>query len=175
VAVESLLVLFVVSPERFRDEELLEPLRAVQAAGHAVSVGSTRACMATGMLGARVPAASIRELAGRDWDALVIVGGSGAPDHLWASEPLLAVVRRLHAAGRPVAAICLSAAVLARAGVLAGRRATVYPSPRAVIELKRGGATYVREAVVADGPILTASGTEAAVAFGAALVQRLEP
>ncbi len=44
-----------------------------------------------------------------------------------------------------------------------------------LIELKRGGATYVREPVVRDGTILTASGPEASEAFGAALVQLVEP
>lgn len=167
-------ILFVIAPERFRDEELLEPKRALEAAGHAVTVASTRKGAASGMLGARVIAAvTVSEARADDFDALAIAGGAGAPDHLWSSAPLLGLVKAFHAAGKPVAAICLSGAVLARAGVLAGRRATVYPAPRAVLELKRGGATYVDDPVVADGILLTASGPEAAPAFGAALVQLL--
>jgi protease I len=72
-----------------------------------------------------------------------------------------------------VAAICLAGAVLARSGVLRGRRATVYPLPRAVLELKKAGATYVGEPVVVDGPVITASGPEAAAEFGAALITHL--
>ena len=64
--------------------------------------------------------------------------------------------------------------MLARAGVLAGKRATAYPAQSAIIELKRGGATYVVEPVVRDGTIVTASGPEAAAAFGAALATLLE-
>lgn len=165
-------ILFVVAPERFRDEELLEPRKALEAAGHAVTIASTRPCTASGMLGAKVQAVGFAEIAGQNWDAIVVVGGSGSPDHLWDFEPLLAAVRNHKGI---TAGICLSGAVLARAGVLAGTRATVYPSPRAIAELKRGGAAYVDEPVVQDGRILTASGPEAAPAFGSALVQLLGP
>jgi protease I len=169
-------ILYIIAPERFRDEELAEPRRALEAAGHRVTVASTRAGEATGMLGARVkPDATIARLSGGDFDALAIAGGAGAPQHLWDSAPLAALVAGAHAAGKPLAAICLAPPVLARAGVLAGRRATTFPSDRALLELKRGGATYVREFVVRDGTILTASGPEATEAFGAALVQLVGP
>ncbi len=122
------------------------------------------------MLGATVPIRqTIRQIANDPIDILVLIGGAGSPDHLWSHEPLVSLVRRQAAGAGLLAAICLSGAVLARAGVLAGKRATVYPGARAILELKRGGATYVREAVVQDGMILTASGPEAATAFGAAL------
>lgn len=165
-------ILFVIAPERFRDEELLEPRKALEAAGHVITITSTRPCTASGMLGARVPAAGFADVTNQDWDAIVVVGGSGSPDHLWDFEPLLAAIRNHKGV---TAAICLSGAVLARAGVLAGRRATVYASSRALAELKRGGAAYVDEPVVQDGRLLTASGPEAAPAFGAALVQLLGP
>jgi protease I len=165
-------VLFVIAPERFRDEELIEPRKALEAAGHVITIASTRPCTAAGMLGASVSAAGFSEVASQNWDAIVVVGGSGSPDHLWTFEPLLAAIRNHKGV---TAAICLSGAVLARAGVLAGKRATVYASPRAIAELKRGGAAYVDEPVVHDGRILTASGPEAAAAFGSALVQLLGP
>jgi protease I len=164
-------VLIVVAPERFRDEELAEPKRALEAAGHIVTVTSTRPGVATGTLGARVTVAtSLALLDAADFDALVIAGGAGAPTHLWDDEPLRALVRSMHAAGKPIGAICLAPPVLARAGVLSGKRACTFPDPRAIIELKRGGATCGAEPVVSDGTIVTGNGPEAAAAFGAALV-----
>jgi protease I len=128
------------------------------------------------MLGAReAVATTVAQVRPEDCDALVIVGGAGAPLHLWEPEPLRALVRAVHAAGRPVGAICLSPPVLARAGILLGRRATCYPSAHALLELKRGGATPVKEPVVRDGTVVTASGPEAAGAFGDALAQLLVP
>jgi protease I len=164
----------VIAPERFRDEELLEPKRVLEQHGVAVTVASTRAGAAEGMLGARVVIdCTVRQADAARYDALAIAGGAGSPAHLWDSAPLLALVQSFLAAGKTVAAICLSGAVLARAGVLGGKRATVYPVPRALLELKRAGATYVAEPVVVDGLIVTASGPEAAAAFGAVLTTHL--
>jgi protease I len=169
-------VLAVIAPERFRDEELAAPKHALEAAGHRVTVASTRAGAATGMLGAVVtPDVTLAQVDAAAVDALWIAGGAGAPAHLWDCGPLATLVRKVHAAGKPVAAICLAPPVLARAGVLAGCRATTFPTDRAILELKRGGAEYVREPVVRDGTTLTASGPEAAAAFGAELVNLLRP
>lgn len=169
-------VVIVIAPERFRDEELDAPRRALEAAGHRVTIASTRTGEATGMLGARVRVGTmIGAVRAEECDALVLAGGAGAPAHLWDCEPLRALVTAVHAAGKPVGAICLSPPVLARAGILAGKRATCYPTERAVLELKRGGATPVKEAVVRDGTIVTASGPEAAADFGDTLVQLLAP
>lgn len=166
--------MFVIAPERFRDEELLEPQRALEQRGVAVTVASTRPGAATGMLGARVKVAgTVQQASAEEYDALAIVGGAGSPTHLWDSAPVRALVKAFHQAGKPVAAICLSGAVLARAGVLEGKRATVFPAERAILELKRGGAKYVSEPVVVDGRIITASGPEAAAAFGTALITQL--
>jgi len=164
-------VLIVIAPERFCDEELAEPKRALEAAGHTVTITSSRPGPARGMHGAQVDiASSLSQLDGGDFDALVIVGGDGAPHHLWSHAPLEALVRAVHASGKPIAAICLAPPVLARAGMLNGKRATTFPDPRAIIELKRGGACYVDEPVVPDGTIVTGNGPDAATAFGAALV-----
>jgi protease I len=167
-------ILFVIAPERYRDEELAVPRAALIAAGHDVTVASTRAGEARGMLGAReIVTHTVAGETAASFDAIAILGGSGAPEHLWSSEPLRALVRAMHAAGKPVAAICLAPPVLARAGILMDRRATTFPSARAILELKRGGATFVEEPVVQDGSIITGIGPEAAAEFGATLTHFL--
>jgi protease I len=167
-------VLFVIAPERFRDEELLEPKRILEQHGATVTVASTRSGTAVGMLGAKVTVdCTVQQADAASFDALALAGGAGCPVHLWDSEPLRALAKSLHAAGKPVGAICLSPPVLARAGILTGKRATTFPADRAILELKRGGATYVEEAVVLDGTIVTARGPEAAAAFGETLARLL--
>ncbi len=169
-------ILFVIAPERFRDEELLEPKRVLEQHGATVTVASTRSGTAVGMLGAKVIVdCTVQQADAAAYDALALAGGAGSPAHLWDSEPLRAMVKSFHAAGKPVGAICLSPPVLARAGILAGKRATTFPADRALVELKRGGATYVEEPVVLDGTIVTASGPEAAAAFGQTLARLLTP
>ncbi len=163
-------MLLVVAPERFRDEELLEPKRILEERGAAVTVASTRPGRARGMLGAGIRVdRTVTRVVAADFAALAIAGGAGAPAHLWDSEALQAIARALHAAGKPVGAICLSPPVLARAGLLAGKRATTFPADRAILELKRGGAAYVEAPVVVDGIVVTASGPAAAAAFGETL------
>jgi len=56
-----------------------------------------------------------------DYDALVLPGGR-APEYLRLNDEVLAIVRHFDAAGKPIAAICHAAQILAAAGVLKGRR-----------------------------------------------------
>ena len=76
-------------------------------------------------------------------------------------------------AGKPVGAICIAPCILAKAGVLKGRRATVFPGKEYTDILREGGATVVRAAVVEDGLLVTANGPNAAARFGDALIRAL--
>jgi protease I len=76
-------------------------------------------------------------------------------------------------AGKLVSAICLSPVVLARAGVLTGKRATVYRSADSVAEMRKGGANLRDEAIIADGIFITANGPAASRRFGEEIVSAL--
>ena len=167
-------VLFVIAPRDFRDEELTAPRNALEAAGAHVEVASPQAEPAIGMLGARVkPDRLLRDCKSADYDAIVVVGGAGSPAFLWDNPHLHTLLQEAQRATKVVAAICLSGGALARAGVLKGVRATVYETKDSLAALARGGARHVKEDVVIDGRIVTASGPQAAPAFGTALVEAL--
>ncbi|MDD3574201.1 MAG: DJ-1/PfpI family protein, partial [Methanospirillum sp.] len=68
--------------------------------------------------------------------------------------------------GKIVSAICLSSVVLAKAGVLKGKLATVWNDDAAIELLREGGATYKPEPIVTDGKVITANGPLAAGGFG---------
>ena len=70
-----------------------------------------------------------------------------------------------------LAAICFAPVTLARAGVLDGKRATVWKSEKG--QLTAAGAEYVAERVVTDGKLITGDGPTAAETFGKALVKAL--
>ena len=79
--------------------------------------------------------------------------------------------------GKILAAICIAPALLAKAGVLQDKKATVWSGPMdksPVNILKEGGAIYQNEDVVVDNNIITANGPEAAAKFGEALVRALK-
>jgi protease I len=62
-----------------------------------------------------------------DYDALMIPGGR-APEYLRLDERVLKLVRDFAAAGKPIAATCHGAQVLAAADVLRGKRCQAYPA-----------------------------------------------
>ena len=73
------------------------------------------------------------------------------------------------AAGKVVAAICLSTVVLAKAKLLDGREATVYFLPEALEELKAAGARYVQETLLIDNNVILAEGPPDSQRFGQAI------
>jgi len=168
-------IALVIAPEKFRDEELFVPKAAFEKAGYQTIVASTRIGTATGMLGRfAIATASITDLASTSLGALVIVGGAGSPAHLWGNTELHSITVKMASAGKPVAAICVSPAVLARAGVLKGRRATVFEDKTSISELKTYGAIYEDKPCVVDGNIVTANGPEAAAEFAEAILRLLQ-
>lgn len=66
-----------------------------------------------------------------------------------------------------MSAICLAPVTLANAGLLEGKRATVYPSAKSFLKWK--GATYTGNPVEVDGNIVTANGPEVAEEFAQAV------
>ncbi|MBZ5535903.1 MAG: DJ-1/PfpI/YhbO family deglycase/protease [Acidobacteriia bacterium] len=167
-------VVMVIAPDQFRDEELLVPRQILEAAGATVKVASRSKMECTGMLGAKVkPDLLISEVKMADFDAIVVVGGMGSPEYLWGDRRLHALLGEAKTSGKTTAAICLSGAVLARAGVLAGHRATVYKTADSMSEFEKGGAVYTGEPVTVDGNLVTGENPDAARAFGEAIVAKL--
>ncbi len=168
-------ILMVIAPKDFRDEEFFEPYRIfTREQGWSAIVASTEVGTAHGMLGGtQMVDTRIADQKADDYDALVVVGGMGSPQYLWHDEPLLQLVRDFESAGKVVGAICLSGAVLAKAGILAGRNATVWEAPESIAEFEKGNARYIKQDVVVDGHIVTSNGPHAASAFGQELVDQL--
>jgi protease I len=71
--------------------------------------------------------ASLNEVRPEDYDALLIPGGR-APEYLRLNQKVIDIVRHFSDAGKPIAAICHGAQVLAAAGVLKGRTCSCYPA-----------------------------------------------
>ena len=82
--------------------------------------------------------ATFADLRPESYDALVIPGGR-APEYLRLNLRVIEIVKHFAAAGKPIAAICHAAQLLAAADVVRGRACTAYPACRP--ELIAAGAT----------------------------------
>lgn len=98
-------------------------------------------------------------------DALILPGGAGS----WVlrdTPEVIHLVKKMHEAGKLVAAICAAPIVLAKAGLVRDRNVTAYPAQDVYRELNEAGAHIVKdENVVLDGNMLTANGPGAAMLF----------
>jgi protease I len=100
--------------------------------------------------------ATFDEVCEEDYDALVIPGGR-APEYIRLNARVLEIVRHFATAGKPIAAICHGAQVLAAAGVLDGKRCAAYPA--CAPDVTMAGGRYADIAVddaVVDGVLVTA-------------------
>lgn len=163
-------ILMWVAQEGFRDEELFEPQEAFRARGHIVDVVSHAAGTAVSKAGARLTVGALSCDKVSRYDAFLLVGGPGSMS--------LAQDARLHHcivaardAGLVVGAICFSPNILAAAGVLDGRRASVWNGPGL---LEQHGCRWERSDVCTDGDLVTANGPAASVAWAQAVLDLLE-
>jgi protein deglycase len=157
--------------EGFEELEAVTVIDILRRAGVEVVVASLGESPVTGSHGIRVSADTpLAALAGQDFDMIALPGGMPGAENLKQDARIAGIAKRLHAKGRPVAAICAAPMVLAAAGLLDGRRATSYPG-----FLKDAAKTSVtNEAVVVDGGIITSRGPGTALDFALQLVETLE-
>ena len=167
-------IVLVAAPEGFRDEELFIPEDVFSEAGAFVLTASTTKDIIHGSQGGSTePDLHIEDINVESLDALVIAGGSGARRLLWQDESLLRKVREANDRGKIIGAICISGAIPALAGIMKGRRGTVYPDPEAIEVLRKHGEIYVDEGVVVDGNVVTAKGPQYAREFAEAILALL--
>ena len=164
----------IIAPKGFRDEEFREPKAVLEEKGVKVTVASTATGAAKGMFGMQViPDTTVDKVNPAEFDAVVVVGGSGSQTYLWNNLQVHKIVQSLHQQGGLVTAICISPVVLAKAGILEGKKATVFRTATTLNELKKVGALISDAPVMVDGKIITGKGPEAAREFGQKIAESL--
>lgn len=124
-----------------------------------------------------IPEALLDDINFDDFDALIIPGGFGDAGFYEEalSEPFFDVIRNFDRRQAPIAAVCVSALSLAAAGVLRGRRATVYHQIGGTrkAELESYGAVFVDEPLVIDGHLMTSTGPGTGIELALKLLEVL--
>lgn len=165
-------VLMVVAPRDFRDEEYLEPRQVLEKGGIAVKVASLNLGEAKGTGGTIAPIdLTIDRVSAEDFDAVLFVGGPGMVN-LVSNQRLTKLAKSFSEAGKLTTAICVAPAILAKAGVLTGKKSTAWSGVKS--DLTGGGAVYTGESVTVDGQIITANGPAAAKEFGEKVLEALK-
>lgn len=159
--------LLVIAQEGYQDIELDGTRKGLLAAGFEVVLASKVAGPCRGKFdGSEQAAIAMKEVNVADYDRIAFIGGPGA-FALRDDSDALTIARATVAAGKPLGAICIAPMILASAGVLKGKKATVAtPNDEQIPFFQKNGATYTGEPVTQDGLIVTANGPKAAEEFG---------
>jgi protease I len=164
-------VLMVIAPERFRDEELFITCEELEKAGHEVIIASSSKGICLGSRGGFATATlTLSEVQPENYAAVVFVGGGGSKTY-FANQDALFIAAEMDKRNAIVAAICLAPVILANAGLLKGKNATVAGTEARTIELQ--GATYTGPGVTVDGNIVTGNAPKSSRLFGQKICEQL--
>jgi protease I len=166
----------ILATDGFEQSELMEPKRALEAAGAETRVVSPKG-------------GAIRGWHHRDWgetlsvdlaldsadpddfDALLLPGGAMNPDRLRTDADAVRLVLGFARGGKPIAAIGHGPWLLVEADLLRGRRLTAWPSLQS--DIRNAGGHWVDEEVVNDRGLISSRGPSDLPAFIQHLLETL--
>ena len=105
-------------------------------------------------------------------DALILPGGAPGFQNLRKNKRVLSMIKDAYEKKKIVAAICASPSVLATAGVLKNKKATIYPGMEE--EIKKGEGIIQDDLVVVDNNIVTSKGPATTMLFALKLIELLK-
>jgi protease I len=168
----------------FEQAELMEPLKALRAAGATVEIISPSEGAAKTQKPGRVKGwdhtdwgktvdvdTDLKNARAEHYDALVLPGGVMNPDKLRQSKSAVAFIKSFVDAGKPIGAICHGPWTLIEAGGVKGRTLTSWPSLQT--DLRNAGANWVDKEVNVDNGLVTSRKPDDLPAFNAKLIEEI--
>ena len=164
-------MVYILLADGFEEVEAVSPADALRRAGVETAFVGVTGMTVTASHGLKVAAdMALSEIDAASCEAIVVPGGLRGVQNIAASGQAMDAVRTAFEAGRLVGAICAGPTVLARLGILKGKRAVCYPG----MEDQLTGARVVPgAAVVTDGKIVTSRSAGTAWDFAFALLSAL--
>lgn len=170
-------ILLAIAFRDFRDPEFFIPKEIFEKNDFLVEVASDQKGVALGNEGGEVAVDFlISEVKPENYQAIIFVGGPGALKHL-DNKNSYSLAQNAREKGILLGAICIAPVILAKAGILTGKKATVWTSSldkKGKEILENYGANYLDQPVVIDGEVVTANGPKAAKDFAEAIVSLLK-
>ncbi|MFL6351291.1 MAG: type 1 glutamine amidotransferase domain-containing protein [Bryobacteraceae bacterium] len=138
--------------------ELLEPQKALQAAGAKTDVISPKDGKIKGWnhteWGQEIAVdVNLKSADQNNYDALLLPGGVMNPDHLRMEPAAVQFVKSFFDSRKPVGAICHGPWLLVEADVIRGRKVTSWPSLRT--DIRNAGGEWTDQEVVTDQGLVT--------------------
>ncbi|MFA6548561.1 MAG: DJ-1/PfpI family protein [Candidatus Margulisiibacteriota bacterium] len=161
-------IALIIAFERFRDEEYTDPKQVLEQAGFTAVTVSSALGTATGKLGMKAKVdITLEQVIVQDYAAILFIGGPGSFSYY--DNPIChKIAQDTLKAGKVLGAICAAPGILAKAGVLKGKKATMFDDTGVLGE---NGATYTGNGVEIDGNIITATGPVTAKAWTEAIIK----
>jgi protein deglycase len=161
----------VLLADGFEEVEAVTPVDYLRRAGVEVKILGVTGKSIAGSHGIKIEADLGSEGFSKDFDCVVVPGGSRGAANIAASPQAVYLIKRHFDAGKLVAAVCAAPAVVLHeaCGILAGRRFTCYPG----LEAKVTGASFSEDRVVVDGNLVTSRAAGTSGEFARAVVAEL--
>lgn len=154
--------------EGFEEIEAFTIVDVLRRAGIKVDMVGVTGTMITGAHGVKVMVdKKLTDVKIDEYDGIVLPGGSQGVVNLGRSASLIEMIKKLFTKEKLIAAICASPVILAKAGLLDNKKATIYPGMESELPYPRG------DRVVVDGNIITSQGPGTAMEFALKIVEKL--
>jgi protease I len=165
----------VLATDGFEQSELLEPRKALDAAGAKTSVVSLKEGEIRGWKdnnwGEPVKVdVVLKPGLDAEFDALLLPGGVINPDKLRMDANAVAFVKAMADSRKPIAAICHGPWTLVEAGVVKGRRMTSWPSLKT--DIVNAGGQWEDAEVIVDKGLVTSRKPEDIPAFNKKMIEQ---
>jgi 4-methyl-5(b-hydroxyethyl)-thiazole monophosphate biosynthesis len=165
---ERAMKIVILLAEGFEEVEFVTIVDILRRADLEVTVAGLEAGPIDGSYGIKVmPDTLLDSITADQFDVVVLPGGYPGFVNLGEDERVLKLLREMASGGKYLTAICGAPSVLAKAGVIEGKRVTIYPGVKDQLVI----GNYVDQRVVVDGRVVTSQGPGTAMEFSLKLVE----
>jgi 4-methyl-5(b-hydroxyethyl)-thiazole monophosphate biosynthesis len=159
----------VLMAQGFEEIELSSIVDILRRGNISVTIAGLSSGLITGSRGINIQPDVLLDSIDELFDIIILPGGSPGYINLGNDKRVLDLVNRYYSEGKIVAAICAAPSVLAKAGILEKRKATIFDGMEDLLK----NAKYVNQTVVEDQNIITSQGPGTSIEFALTILLRL--
>jgi len=158
----------IILADGFEEIEAVAPIDLMKRAGIGVVIAGLGKKEICGSHGIKIVADEIFDKSNDNFDAVILPGGPGH-QNLMNDGGVLELVKNFYKSNKLCCAICAAPKVFDKAGILANKNYTCFPSVEK--EIKNGN--YLDEAFVLDKNIITSKAAGTSIDFSFAVIKEL--